>query len=216
MDPGSAFARPRLDDAAVRRDAVRSSRYDGLFVLTEVNRHEVRTQLRRNVTFYVKKSLPHGPIRFGVSPRQPIEEIDSDEGLSTGSAGEFLRRSTHGYFFADSRPIGAPEMPKPSSLASMPFWAALKPEDARGWAFIGMMGFGAFLILWGVLVLLTLGAQGAILVILGAALLAVPIVIVAQKRRKIRVEEERVRAEFEERDRRNRESMTSYATALER
>ena len=26
------------------------------------------------MTFYVRKSLAHGPIRFGVSPRQPIEE----------------------------------------------------------------------------------------------------------------------------------------------
>jgi hypothetical protein len=168
------------------------------------------------VTFYVKKSLPHGPIRFGVSPRQPIEQVDSEPGLSTGPTGEFLRRSTHGYFFADARPIGAPDMPKPSSISSTPFLAMLKPEDARGWAFVGMMGLGAFLILWGLIVLMQLGPQGWILILLGAGLLVAPIAVTAQKRRKIRLEEDRQRTEFEERDRRNRESMISYATALER
>ena len=168
------------------------------------------------MTFYVKKSLPHGPIRFGVSPRQPIEQVDSEPGLSTGPTGEFLRRSTHGYFFADARPIGTGEMPKASSITSTPFLASLKPDDAKGWAFVGMMGLGALLVLWGLVVALQLGPQGWILVILGLGLLVAPIAVVAQKRRKIRLEEERQRAEFEERDRRNRESMISYATALER
>ena len=168
------------------------------------------------MTFYVRKSLAHGPIRFGVSPRHPVEEIDTEPSLSTGAAGEFLRRSTHGYFFADTRPIGALEMPKPSSLASTPFFSALKPEDARGWGFLAMMIVGFLLVLLGFAVLLNKGPQGWIPVILGVALMSTPVGIIAAKRRVIRAQEEKDRAEREERERRNREAMGSYATALER
>ncbi|HUP47996.1 MAG TPA: hypothetical protein VNA04_04315 [Thermoanaerobaculia bacterium] len=168
------------------------------------------------MTFYVKKALAHGPIRFGVSPRQTLEEIDSDGALSTGPAGEFLRRRTHGFFSADTRDIGAPEIPRPSSLASTPFWQSMAPQDARGWGLIGMILLGAFLVLWGLLVVIRVGPHGAIPMFLGLLLIAAPIGITAQKRRLIRAHEEEDRAEREERDRRNREAMASYASALER
>ena len=168
------------------------------------------------MTFYVRKSLAHGPIRFGVSPRHAVEEIDNEPSLSTGPAGEFLRRSTHGYYFADTKPIGAPDMGPPSSLASTPFFSALKPEDARGWGFLAMMVVGLLLVLLGLAVVLNKGPQGWIPVILGVALMSTPIGIIAAKRRVIRAQEEKDRAEREERERRNREAMGSYASALER
>lgn len=168
------------------------------------------------MTFYVRKSLAHGPIRFGVSPRLPLNEIDDDPSLSTGPGGEFLRRRTHGFFLADSRAIGAPDIPRPSSIASTPFWMSMAPEDARGWALIGMMGVGALFVLLGLAVIVNKGPQGIIPLLLGLALIGVPIFITAQKRSAIRSQEERERAEREERDRINREGMASYATALER
>lgn len=167
------------------------------------------------MTFYVKKSLAHGPIRFGVSPRALAEEIDSDPSLSTGAGGEFLRRRTHGFFFADIRSIGAPELPRPSSISQTPFWMSLAPEDARGWGLIGMMAFGGLLILLGLMTLVRLGPQGWIPVLFGMALAGTPVFIVAQKRRAIRAVEDHDRAEREERDRRHREAMGAYATALE-
>lgn len=168
------------------------------------------------MTFYVRKSLAHGPIRFGVSPRLPLDEIDDDPSLSTGPGGEFLRRRTHGFFLADSRAIGAPDIPKPSSIASTPFWMSMAPEDARGWALIGMMGVGSLFLLLGLAVIVNKGPQGIIPLLLGLALIGVPIFITAQKRSAIRAQEDRERAEREERDRINREGMASYATALER
>ena len=168
------------------------------------------------MTFYVKKALAHGPIRFGVSPRHPLEEIDDDPSLSTGPQGEFMRRRTHGFFYADTPAIGAPDLPKPSSIASTSFWSSMAPRDARGWGLTAMMVLGAFLVLWGLLVLARLGPQGMIPIVLGLILVIVPVVMTAQKRRVIRLQEEKDRAEREERDRHNREAMASYASALER
>ena len=168
------------------------------------------------MTFYVKKALAHGPIRFGVSPRQPLDEIDTDPSLSTGPGGDFLRRRTHGFFLADTRGIGAPDIPRPSSIAHTSFFSSMAPQDNRGWALIGLMGFGAFLALWGLMVMVRIGPQGLILVIFGLAMIGVPVFITAQKRRAIRVLEDKDRAEREERDRVNREIIASYSSALER
>ena len=168
------------------------------------------------MTFYVRKILAHGPIRFGVSPRHTVDEIDSDPELSTGEGGDFLRRSTHGFFLADTPAIGAPEIPRPSSIASTPFWSSLAPQDARGWGLIGLMILGALFVLLGLLVIINKGPQGIIPLVLGLVLIGIPVFITAQKRRAIRLQEEKDFAEREERDRHNREVMASYASALER
>ncbi len=145
-----------------------------------------------------------------------MEEIDSDTGLSTGPAGDFLRRSTHGYFLADTPAIGSPSIPRLSSLASTPFLASLKPDGPKGWLFIGMMILGLILILLGLGVVVNKGPQGWIQVIIGAALMAAPVVAIAAKRRIIRQQEEKDRAEREEREERNQKAMTAYADALAR
>lgn len=167
------------------------------------------------MTFYVQKSLAHGPIRFGVSPRQVLESIDSDAGLSTGPSGEFLRRSTSGFYFADTLRVGAPTLPTTRGISSTPFLSSLKPSDARGWGYIALLVFGVFFTLLGLAVVVTKGPQGWIEVILGVAMIATPLVLTAQKRRLLRQQEEKERAEREERERREREMLSSYVNAIE-
>ena len=167
------------------------------------------------MTFYVKKSLAHGPIRFGVSPRQTPDEMDSDAGLSTGAGGDFMRKRTHGFFFADTRAIGAPEIPRPSSISQTTFWSSLSPQDAKGWGLVVMMSIGFLLMLLGFMTVVRLGPQGWILVIFGSILVGTPIFLTFQKRRAIRAIEDKDRVEREERDRKHREAMGAYATALE-
>jgi hypothetical protein len=60
------------------------------------------------------------------------------------------------------------------------------------------------------------GPQGWVEVILGVIMIAVPIVLTAQKRKKIREQEERDRAEREAAEKRNRETLAAYTAALDR
>ncbi len=169
------------------------------------------------MTFYVEKSLAHGPIRFGVSPRLNREDVDRDASLSTGRAGEFLRRRTHGFFFADNRPIDAPALPVTRTISSVPFLSSLRPRDARGWGFLGLMLLGVIFVFLGFAVIIVkLQWQGWIEVVLGLAMIAAPIMLTAKERRDIRIKEEQERAEREERERRHREMLASYVAALER
>ncbi len=167
------------------------------------------------VTFYVEKSLAHGRVRFGVSPRHSLEEIDRDEELSTGPSGDFLRHRTRGFFFADTREIGAPAATQPSVLARTTLWDALTTEGNRSLMYYALMAVGAFLFLLGLAVLARKGASGLVPMFLGLAMVAGPIVVTAQKRRQIRIEEERLRAQREERERRDREILDSYGRALQ-
>ena len=168
------------------------------------------------MTFYVQKSLAHGPIRFGVSPRQKLEEIDDDPGLSTGRAGEFLRRRTDGFFFADALPVSAPTLPAAPSISRTPFLESLRGEGPRGIAFLALMALGAILVLLGIGVVLRKSAAGWLEVIVGIAMIAIPIILTAKKRREIRLQEEKERAEREERERRHREMLEAYVSALQR
>jgi hypothetical protein len=168
------------------------------------------------MTFYVQKSLAHGPIRFGVSPRLPLDQIDGDIGLSTGKSGEFLRRGTQGFFFADELAIGAPVMPVESSISKTPFWQSLRGDGPKGLGYLALIVLGAILVLLGFAVIAKKGAAGWVEVILGAIMIGVPIALTAQKRKQIREQEEKERAEREERERRHRAMLESYSSALER
>lgn len=166
------------------------------------------------MTFYVQKSLAHGPIRFGVSPRLLPNQMDGETGLSTGAEGEFLRRGTQGFFFADTRPIGAPILPAAPSISRTPFWQSLRGDGAKGLGFLALMILGAIFVLLGFAVIVKKGAAGWVEVILGAIMIGVPIALTAQKRRQIREQEEKERAEREERERRHRAMLESYTAAL--
>lgn len=168
------------------------------------------------MTFYVQKSLAHGPIRFGVSPRQTLEEIDPEPGLSTGPAGEFLRKRTHGFFFADTRPIGIPVLSTPPGIARQPFMQTLRGEGMRGIGYLVLMIVGLLFVLLGLLTVARKGPAGWVPFILGVIMIATPIVITANARRAARAKEDKERAEREERNKRHNEMLQGYGAALER
>jgi hypothetical protein len=167
------------------------------------------------MTFFVDKKLALGRIRFGLSTRQP-KEIDSDPTFSTGPNGEFVRRRSEGYFFADEARFDQPSLGDGQNIAAMPFWAALKPDSSPlSYATLALLPIGLVITVFGLVVLIKNGLPGIVLIILGLALLSVPIVITAQKRARIREQEDRERAAREAEDKRNREVLGSYMTALE-
>jgi hypothetical protein len=169
------------------------------------------------VTFYVGKQLAHGPIRFGVSPRSTVESIDDDAGLSTGPAGEFLKKRTTGFYFGDTRKFLDPVFPSMRSITGTSFLDSLKPDGTtRGYAFLGMMALGLLLILWGFLVIRNLGPQGWLLVSIGLGLIIAPLFMTAQKRAQLKAQEEREKAEREERQKKERQMLAAYIDALER
>ena len=169
------------------------------------------------MTFFVEKKLALGPIRFGVSPRQLLEKIERDDSLSTGASGEFVRRGAQGFFFEDRVSIDQPTLPTTRSITATPFWSSLKPDGTpRSWGFLALLGFGTILFLLGLAVVGRKGPQGWAEVIVGAAMIATPIFFTAQRRKQIREQEERDRAEREATERKNRELLAAYASALAR
>ena len=169
------------------------------------------------MTFYVEKKLALGPISFGVSPGRPAAAPDDDPSLSTGPAGEFIRRRSEGFFFGGQDRFTGPALPAPPSIASKPFWESLKGgPPGRTYGFFALLIGGALMILLGLAVLIAKGPQGLVEVILGAAMIATPIALTAQERRNIREAEERERLEREAIDKRNRETLAAYGAALNR
>ncbi len=168
------------------------------------------------MTYYVEKHLAFGPIRFGVSARQALDAIGDDLALSTGAKGEFIRRREDGFFFGDTERVVGPTLPVARGISQTPFTSSLKPDGtARGYGFLALMGFGVVLVLLGVSVLIKKGPAGWVEIILGAICIIVPIIMTAQQRRQIRAAEERVRAEREAAETRNRELLTWYTNALD-
>jgi hypothetical protein len=167
------------------------------------------------MTYYVQKRLPLGPIRFGVSTRKDIEDIDNDATLSTGPNGEFVVRRDDGFFFGDTTRVVEPVLPHPRSISQTAFLSSLKPDGTgRGYGFLALMLFGALFLLLGFGVLVRKGPQGWIEVLLGVICVAIPIVMTAQRRRQIREQEERDRVEREALEVRNRQLLTWYTKAL--
>jgi hypothetical protein len=167
------------------------------------------------MTYYVEKKLPLGPIRFGVSTRKGLEAIDDDPTLSTGPTGEFVVRRTDGFFLGDTTRVVEPVLPHARSISQTAFLSSLKPDGTpRGYGFLALILLGALFILLGFGVVARKGPQGWIEVILGVICLAIPIIMTAQRRKQIRDQEERERAEREALERRNRELLTWYTKAL--
>jgi hypothetical protein len=169
------------------------------------------------VTFYIRKALANGRIRFGVSPRSTLAEIDDAPDLSTGGRGEFLRKRMSGFYFADNRAsVIAPVLPETSGIGGTPFFKSVFDGTQRGWIFLGMTIAGALLLLLGFAVISKGRPQGWVEVILGLILVGVPLGMTIQSRRKIREQEERERVAREEEEKRHRALLASYTTALER
>lgn len=169
------------------------------------------------MTFYVEKKLALGSIGFGVAAGGGEKAVDDDPALNTGPVGEFVQRREAGFFFGGRDRFAAPTLPPARGISSTPFWSSLKPDRTpRGYGFLALLAFGALLVLLGLGVVARKGPQGWIEVILGAGMIATPIVLTAQKRKKIREQEERDRAEREAAEKFNREMLVSYTGALER
>jgi hypothetical protein len=168
------------------------------------------------VTFFVRKGLATGPIRFGVTPRRTLDSIDQEAGLSTGASGEFLRRRGGGFFFSDERTVASPTLPIAASITRVPFWKSVLDGTSRGYGFLAMLVFGAILVLLGFAVIGRKGPQGWVEVILGIILIAVPLVLTAQRRKQIREQEEKERAAREAEEARNRQMLSAYTAALDR
>jgi hypothetical protein len=166
------------------------------------------------MTFFVRKRLALGPIRFGVTPRRLVDAIDDDPELSTGPGGEFVRRNRNaqGFFFGDTTRFDAPSLPVAKSVSSTPFLSSLRKE----WWHLPLIAVGAVFVLLGLAVVARKGAAGWVEVILGLAMIATPIALTAQERKVLREKEERERAEREAEETRNRELLAAYTGALER
>jgi len=169
------------------------------------------------MTFYVEKKLALGSISFGISPNRDPAAPDDDPSLSTGADGEFVRRRSEGFFFGGQDRFAGPSAPTLPTIASKPFWESFRSgTPSRTYGSFALLVFGALFVLLGLAVIARKGGQGWVEVILGAAMIATPIILTAQQRKKIREEEEKARAEREAIDRRNREMLTAYTAALER
>jgi hypothetical protein len=168
------------------------------------------------LSVYIRKSLAVGPIRFGVTTRHggTLPAADLERGFSTGPNGEYRRLGKGSMFFADSRGLGkgvlAPPKPEDRSLLE-----ALRPEDAKGWGQIALMGFGFFLMLIGFLVMARLGPQGLIEILIGIAIIATPIATTWKKLQVLRAAAAKERAEIEAIEARNRAMVGELATAID-
>jgi hypothetical protein len=167
------------------------------------------------MSFTVQKSLGNSFFRFAVGRRRELRSIDADKDLSTGPSGEFIRHRPEIFYAADVRQIHKPEVPQLRLVSGTPFWSMLIDGTSRGWAMLGAMIFGALFALLGIANVANGNRAGWVLVFIGLAIAAVPLVITAQKRRSIRQLEERKRREREERDKRNAELLSVYLGALD-
>ena len=169
------------------------------------------------MSFRIQKSLGNSFFQFSVGRRRDFKSIDNDQELSTGPAGEFIRHRPEIFYSADIRQIHIPEVPAPRTVTSTPFWGSLVDGTTRGWIFVGLMGFGALLLLLGLANIATGNkGGGGFLVILGIIFAAIPIVLTSAKRRSIRLQEEKIRKERQERDERDRQLLAAYTTSLEK
>ncbi|HEX6641807.1 MAG TPA: hypothetical protein VF215_11880, partial [Thermoanaerobaculia bacterium] len=168
------------------------------------------------MSFRIQKSLGNSYFQFSVGRRRDFGSIDNDAEMSTGPAGEFIRHRPEIFYSADIRQIHVPEVPAPRSVSGTPFWGSLIDGTPRGWGMLAMMIFGALLALLGLATVANKGAQGWIVVLIGLALIAAPIIMTSAKRRTIRLQEEKIRKERQERDERDRQLLAAYTTSLEK
>lgn len=168
------------------------------------------------MSFRIQKSLGNSFFQFSVGRRRDFPSIDSDAEMSTGPAGEFIRHRPEIFYSADVRTIHVPEVPAPRSVSGTPFSRSLVDGSPRGWGMLAMMIVGALFLLLALALLANGRAQGWLPLILGVALIAVPIVLTSAKRRSIRLQEDKIRKERHERDERDRQLLAAYTTSLEK
>jgi len=166
------------------------------------------------VAFYIRKSLAHGAMRFGVGLRAAADDIDRTGSLSTGPRGEFLRKHHRGFYFAEDQMVRSAELPKDRGIAMTPFWKSIFDGTRQGWIDTAMIASGILFVMLGLAVLASKGAPGWLWIIIGAGLVAWPILRTANTRRVVREREKKERAEHEATERRHREMLAAYSSAL--
>ena len=161
------------------------------------------------MSFYIRTSFANGGIRFGVSPRAAAgQPADAGSPFSTGPEGEYRRQGASGLFFADEKSAGV-NRGSTSGFKGKFHLALTRPQYV-------MLGFGAFLLLLGVVVLLRgKTVPGVVEMLLGAGLMATPFILSAKHRRELKAQEERERAEREAEEARNREMVQAFASRLQ-
>lgn len=167
------------------------------------------------MSFTVQKNLGNSVFRFAVGRRREFKSIDHNTELSTGPTGEFVRHRPEIFYSADLRQIHKAEMPKPrASVGSTSFWTTLSEGGMKNYA---MLGVGALFLLLGLAVAASDRPAGAVMfwIILGLAMLAIPLITTWNKRRSVRIAEERKSRERIERDQRNAEMLAAYTESLD-
>ncbi|HEX6086313.1 MAG TPA: hypothetical protein VF266_17415 [Thermoanaerobaculia bacterium] len=163
----------------------------------------------------MQKNLGNSVFRFAVGRRREFKSIDHNTELSTGPTGEFVRHRPEIFYSADLRQIHKAEMPKPrASVGSTSFWTTLSEGGMKNYA---MLGVGALFLLLGLAVAASDRPAGAVMfwIILGLAMLAIPLITTWNKRRSVRIAEERKSRERIERDQRNAEMLAAYTESLD-
>ena len=170
------------------------------------------------MSFYVRKTLATGPIRFAVTARNhgTTSAEDHDRGFSTDSRGVYRRLGKDVLFFTDQQGLGGPLRKKEKKVRT--FWRYLKPDGARGWGRIAMIGLGLILVLLGIAVCIrsVAKAPGLIEIVLGLGIAATPIVTTWRKIQELRRIEEEQRREREAIEARNRQLVGEFAETLQR
>ena len=167
------------------------------------------------MSFTVQKNLGNSVFRFAVGRRREFKSIDHNTELSTGPTGEFVRHRPEIFYSADLRQIHKAEMPKPrASVGTTSFWTTLGEGGMKNYA---LLGVGALFLLLGLAVAASDRPAGAVMfwIVIGLAALAVPLITTWNKRRSIRLAEERKSRERIERDQRNAEMLAAYTESLD-
>ena len=166
------------------------------------------------MSFTVQKNLGNSVFRFAVGRRREFRSIDHNTELSTGPGGEFVRHRPEIFYSADLRQIHKAEMPKPRSVTSTSFWSTMAEGGKVNFA---LLGAGGLFLLLGLAVMANQRPMGAVLfwLVLALVAIAIPLGRTFQKRRSVRLAEERKTRERVERDQRNAEMLATYTAALE-
>ncbi|HUP63715.1 MAG TPA: hypothetical protein VM557_00340 [Thermoanaerobaculia bacterium] len=148
------------------------------------------------MSFFIRRSLASGPIRFGVGERlaDPTGGEAPGGRFSTGGNGEYLRLRGGGVFYSDEA-INDERAVPPTGL-----WGGRKESVLPLWAWASIV-FGAILILLGILVVINKGYRsGYVESAVGVAFIVLPFAVTAKKRRemRLRIERERVAREAHE------------------
>lgn len=156
--------------------------------------------------FYVRRTLPSGPIRFGVAKRRT--EPLTDGSLSTGSRGEYVRKGSEGLYYSEVVPDELREL----TGRQMRDDGGLRMKPLA----IARILLGLTLLAFGVtIVFVRNDAIGYVEIMIGLALLIVPPARNWKRERERRQRERQERAARAAEETRRREMVGEFAARLQ-